>query len=104
MDTLYFLHLQIFAVQTTELDDTGNDLSPEMKTFYEKVLLKNLKPNLVHAQFGQKKNIPKNGGKTIEFRRFSKACQGYYGIDRRYHSCREQLGCTDDHGDDQSVW
>lgn len=72
MDTLYFLHLQIFAVQTTELDDTGNDLSPEMKTFYEKVLLKNLKPNLVHAQFGQKKNIPKNGGKTIEFRRFSK--------------------------------
>ena len=72
MNTLFFLHLQIFAVQTTELKDSGNDLSPEMKTFYEKVLLKNLKPNLVHDQFGQKKDIPKNGGKTIEFRRFSK--------------------------------
>ena len=28
-------------------------------------------PELVHAQFGQKRPIPENGGKTIEFRRFS---------------------------------
>lgn len=46
-------------------------LSPEMKTFYDKDLLRNAKPVLVHNQFGQKRNIPKNGGKTIEFRRFS---------------------------------
>lgn len=46
-------------------------LSPEMKTFYDKDLLRNAKPVLVHNQFGQKRNIPKNGGKTIEFRKFS---------------------------------
>lgn len=59
-------------VQTTLKNTTGNDLSPEMKTFYDKVLLKFAKPNLVHDQFAQKRNIPKGGGKTIEFRRYSK--------------------------------
>lgn len=46
-------------------------LSPEMQTFYDKDLLRNAKPVLVHNQFGQKRNIPKNGGKSINFRRFS---------------------------------
>lgn len=50
---------------------TTSTLSPEMKTFYDKDLIRNAKPILVHNQFGQKRNIPKNGGKTIEFRKFS---------------------------------
>ena len=62
---------QTLNVQTTLKNATGNDLSPEMKTFYDKALLKFAKPNLVHDQFAQKRNIPKNGGKTIEFRRYS---------------------------------
>ncbi len=54
------------------INTTGtSSLSPEMKTFYDKDLIRNAKPVLVHNQFGQKRNIPKNGGKTIEFRRFS---------------------------------
>lgn len=47
-----------------------NDLSPEMKTFYSDYLIDNAKPLLVHDQFGQKHPIPKNGGKTIEFRKY----------------------------------
>lgn len=63
---------QTLNVQTTLKNTVGsNDLSPEMKTFYDKALLKFAKPNLVHDQFAQKRNIPKNGGKTIEFRRYS---------------------------------
>lgn len=50
---------------------TTATLSAELKTFYDKNLLREAKPNLVHNQFGQKRNIPKNGGKTIEFRKFS---------------------------------
>lgn len=68
------LDLTLFAdlnVQTTLLDSPGNDLSPEMKTYYEKQLIRNAEPNLVHDQFGVKRPIPKGGGKTIEFRRFS---------------------------------
>ena len=63
--------IQLFAVQTTTMNSTGNDLSPEMKTFYDKALLYAAQPHLVHHQFGQKRNIPKNGGKTIEFRKFT---------------------------------
>ena len=63
------MNLQLFAneVQTTLLDG----LSPEMKTFYDMTLIDEASPNLVHDQFGQKRPIPKNGGKTIEFRKFA---------------------------------
>ena len=65
--------LQLFAnanVQTTLLHSTGNDLSPEMKTYYDKRLIDLAGPNLVHDQFGQEKPIPQGSGKTIEFRKF----------------------------------
>lgn len=58
--------------------NTTETLSSEMKTYYSDFLIDNAKPNLVHDQFGQKLPIPKNGGKTINFRRFmpfSKATQ-----------------------------
>lgn len=47
-------------------------LSAEMKTFYDKTLITLAGANLVHEQFGQKRPIPKNGGKVIEFRKFSR--------------------------------
>lgn len=50
----------------------GSDLSAEMKTFYDKVLIRMAGPNLVHDQFGQKRPIPAGNGKIIEFRKFSK--------------------------------
>ena len=49
-----------------------DSLSAEMKTFYDKTLITLAGANLIHEQFGQKRPIPKNGGKTIEFRKFSK--------------------------------
>ncbi len=54
---------------TSTQTGTGQDLSPEMKTYYDKNLIRYAKPMLVHDQFGQKKPIPKRGGKIVEFRR-----------------------------------
>lgn len=54
-----------------ELNTTGTDtLSAEMKTYYDRTLLETAEPNLVHDQVAQTRNIPKNGGKKIEFRRY----------------------------------
>ena len=50
--------------------DTTSTLSVELKTFYDSVLLHRAVPNLVHTQFGQKRNIPGGSGRAIEFRRF----------------------------------
>ena len=61
------MDLQLFATQVT----TQDSLSPEMKTFYDMTLIDEAGSNLVHDQFGQKRPIPANGGKTIEFRKFS---------------------------------
>ena len=71
------MNLQLFAeanVQTTLLNnkDGGNDLSPEMKTFYSKDLIEMLGANLVHLQFGDPVSLPKHGGKTIEWRKWAK--------------------------------
>ena len=59
------------VVNTTDSNSVGNDLSAEMKTFYDKALIELATPNLIHDQFGQKRTIPKNGGKSVEFRSFS---------------------------------
>ena len=64
---MFTINLQLLATQTTLLDG----LSAEMKTFYDMTLIDEAGPQLVHDQFGQKRPIPANGGKTIEFRKFS---------------------------------
>ena len=64
------LNLQLFAEPNTQTTGTAT-LSPEMKTYYSDYLIDNAVPKLVHDQFGQKHPIPKNGGKTIEFRKYS---------------------------------
>ena len=71
---IYKLNLQQFGdvMNATTSATTGNDLSPEMKTFYDKNLIRLAEPYLVHDRFGQEKPIPRGNGKTIEFRKFSK--------------------------------
>ena len=75
MFDIYAINLQLFAgvlnTNVTTQTGEGKDLSPEMKTFYDMTLIDMAAPELVHNQFGQKRPIPKNGGKTIEFRKFS---------------------------------
>lgn len=66
----HFYNLQLFAEMNTNLT-SSEGLSKEMKTYYSDYLIDNAIPKLVHDQFGQKHPIPKNGGKTIEFRKYS---------------------------------
>lgn len=52
-------------MQTTE------NLSEENKEFYDKTLIKRLLPTLLFSNYGQKKSLSKNNGKTISFRKFN---------------------------------
>lgn len=70
MTNLYALNLQLFAEMNTNTTLSAG-LSAENKTFYDKTLLVEAQPLLVHDQFAQKRPIPKNGGKKIEFRKFA---------------------------------
>lgn len=40
------------------------------KQFYDKKLLETAKTRFVHANFGQKRSIPRHNGKSVEFRRY----------------------------------
>lgn len=46
-------------------------ISATMQTYYDKKLLLNAKPNLVHQRHGQAVVLPKNSGKTIQFRKWT---------------------------------
>ncbi|MEQ3313996.1 N4-gp56 family major capsid protein [Enterocloster clostridioformis] len=70
MNATLKLNLRMFDTSVPANTTGTESLSAEMKTFYDKNLLRYTKPHLVHDQFGQTRNIPKNGGKRIEFRRF----------------------------------
>lgn len=88
MTTIYDINLQLFATLANGANATvasgsmgalnaqgaynapNADLSPELKTFYDMTLIDEAQAQLVHDQFGQKRPIPANGGKTIEFRKF----------------------------------
>lgn len=71
------MNISTFVMNLTRFDANLNtnvtgdsNLSAEMKTYYDTTLLETAEANLVHNQFGMKKPIPKNRGKTIEFRCF----------------------------------
>ena len=68
-----FLNLSYFedVMNTTASNGLNNNLEAEMKTYYDKNLIRLAEPYLVHDQIAQKKPIPKGNGKIIEFRRFS---------------------------------
>ncbi len=69
MKDIFEINLQLFAeLNTNVTGDSG--LSVENKTFYDMTLIDEAQENLVHDQFAQKRPIPKNGGKKIEFRKF----------------------------------
>ena len=64
----YPLDLQLFAAAVDTTASAG--MSAEMKTFYEKRLIDQAEPKLIHDQFADYYPIPANGGKTIEFRKY----------------------------------
>ena len=66
------LNLQLFADAHEQLQNTtgSSGMSAEMKTFYERRLIDQALPALVHDQFGDSYPIPANNGKIIEFRKY----------------------------------
>lgn len=55
-------------IQTTESTAQNTYVN---KTFYDRKLLETAKTKFCYANYGQKRNIPKNSGKTVEYRRWT---------------------------------
>lgn len=58
----------VYSLNTNVTTDSA--LSPENKTYYSDYLIDMAEPELVHDRWGQKRPIPRNGGKTVEFRKY----------------------------------
>lgn len=49
----------------------GNMLSHTMQTYYDRKMILDMKPKLVHYQYGQKRPLPLNSGKQVQFRKWT---------------------------------
>lgn len=58
-------------MQTITAVTNQNQLTAEDKTFYERALLERLLPELHFYKDAMKKKLPKNQGRTVNFRRFN---------------------------------
>ncbi len=58
-------------IDTIGLGASTGTLTPEAKQYYDKKLLIRAKPKLKLYDIAQKRNLPKNGGNQISFRRFN---------------------------------
>lgn len=70
------LNLQLFAAgdlntNVTTQTGTGQDMSPEMKLYYDTELLENARKDLYFAQFGRKQPLPKGKGNKVEWRKWN---------------------------------
>ena len=50
---------------------TTSGLSPTMQSYYDRKMLEHAKTQFVFANYAQKRSIPKNNGKTVQFRRWT---------------------------------
>jgi N4-gp56 family major capsid protein len=49
----------------------SSGVAPGLVQFYEKTLLENAKPEMVHSRDAQKRTLPMHNGKRVQFRRFT---------------------------------
>ena len=53
-----------------------NNLTPEVKEFYDTDLLHGYRTQLMYAQFGKRQALPRNHGKVVEFRKINRFKKG----------------------------
>ncbi|NLG25502.1 MAG: N4-gp56 family major capsid protein [Clostridiales bacterium] len=56
--------------QNANLSTTAG-LSPTMQTYYDRKMILDMKPKLVHYQYGQKRPLPHGSGKQVSFRKWT---------------------------------
>ena len=87
MKNKYYL-LQLFAdagtvVNVSTQTEEGYSMAPELKEFYDTELLENARVEMFYAQFAKRQPLPKNHGKTVEWRKwntFEKASKLQEGV------------------------
>lgn len=67
-------NLQLFAdpvVNVTTSAAEGNNLSPEMKEYYNTQIIRMAEPELRYKQFAKKVPMPRHNGKSVSFRKWT---------------------------------
>lgn len=74
---------------------TTTTLVPHVRAFYDRQLLEKAKPHLVHAWFGQIRDIPQNSSDTIKFRRYGLLSAATTALTEGQTPAGSQLSVTD---------
>lgn len=100
------LNTNVTYQQSTNSSDTdtysaGNDMTTEIKQYYDTELLENARKDLYFAQFGRKQPLPKGKGNSVEWRKwntFPKAMtplvEGVNPTGQRFGATQISASCT----------
>ena len=64
-------YVNAYTGATVPASPSTNTMAPTMKTYYDTELLENARTKLIYTQLGKKQALPKNHGKTVEWRKFN---------------------------------
>jgi len=98
-------YVNAYSGATVDPDPATNSMSPTMKTYYDTELLENARAKLVFQQLGKKQALPKNHGKTVEWRKFNTFAPSLIPLQEGVIPEGKQFGMTsinvavDQHGD-----
>ena len=74
---------------------TTTQIPPAVAIFYDRVLLENARAKLHHEKFAQIRNIPRNSGNTIKFRRFGTLSTATTPLPEGFTPAGQRLSKTD---------
>lgn len=98
-------YVNAYTGATVAPDPATNTMSPTMKTYYDTELLENARSKLVFNQLGKKQALPKNHGKSVEWRKFNTFEPSLIPLEEGVIPQGKQFGMTsinvavDQHGD-----
>lgn len=98
-------YVNAYTGATVSPDPATNTMSPTMKTYYDTELLENARSKLVFNQLGKKQALPKNHGKSVEWRKFNTFEPSLIPLEEGVIPQGKQFGMTsinvavDQHGD-----
>lgn len=76
-------------------DTTTTQVSAAVNNFYDRTLLKAARPLLLHTKWAQVRDLPRNGGLTIKFRRYSLLAANTTPLNEGVTPSGAQLSVTD---------
>lgn len=83
---------------------SSSGVKPSLIEYYERTILDNAKPELLHVKDAQKRFVPKNNGRTVHCSAHVAFCGNYHAFAGGRNPERSDHYPDGNHGHDSTLW